>query len=575
MACLKRVLGFLFVLGLAGCLWVIPPSTTLSAQQTTFQEADTLTLTALSKSSGVDRLVFYEGERELSRIENSGGDKPFRAEHVVSFTPTDNGVYQYRVKAFSGDKELSSSKPLTVTVAMGDTAPCPNKPSAPNFILIVTDDQSYEQLEHMSLTQERLVRQGTSFTNAFVVDPYCCPSRASILRGQYPHNHKVLNNFYPAGGFRRFYEQGLEKSTLATWLQQKGYYTGLVGKYLNQYPHLDVVPLSYVPPGWNEWAAMRGPGDYYNHSMIRDEVPRDYVNDYATDRYSQAATSFVRRRSCGSKPFFLYIAPFAPHAPFNPALRHRDLFPNLTIPKVPSLNEADVRDKPSWLQAESSLTRDQLVRYDEAYRNRVRMLQAVDEMVENLVATLEAKGVLDNTYLLFTSDNGFHMGHHRLKPGKQLPYEEDIRVPFVLRGPGVPANARNDALIENIDIAPTFAALAGADVPDFVDGESFAPLFSAPETPWKPYVLVQGWNSDGRRAYASVRSDRYKYTEWYAAPFGGPTLTAPEYELYDLQTDPYELDNLYPSAEPRLVVALRAKLAQLSSCAGGSCREIR
>lgn len=435
----------------------------------------------------------------------------------------------------------------------------------PNIIFILTDDMRKDDLQYMPQTRKLLAAEGTTFRNAFVPYGTCCPSRASILRGQYTHNHNVWNNLAPSGGFEKFHSEGLEASTLATWLRGRaGYHTVLMGKYLNDFP--GDMSRTYVPPGWDEWYSRLGPrGEYGYYDYELNENGRlvrygTAEQDYSTDVFSGKARDYVSRRAPKNQPFFMYLSVGAPHGPVTPATRHRSMFSDLDLPRPPSFNERDVSDKPKWA-IRPLLDREDTRELTLWYRNRLRTLQAVDDMVKGLVNELSRQGELDNTYIFFTSDNGFHLGEHRLALLKRTPYEEVIRVPLVVRGPAVPAGKARGEFALNIDLAPTFADLAGSSAPSFVDGRSLRPLLrDRTPTSWRTAFLLE---SQLTGQDYGVRTAQEMYFE-SANGFR---------ELYDLRTDPYELENSYPAAEAARVATLEDRLRALKSCAGKSCRD--
>ena len=286
--------------------------------------------------------------------------------------------------------------------------------------------------------QRYLVDGGTTFGNAFVTDALCCPSRATILRGQYPHNHGVLTNQPPLGGEERFSELGLEDSTLATWLHSEGYSTAMLGKSLNNF-----VPP--VPPGWDLWFG-------------RGSVP---AGTYETNYFSFTAANVIRVAKDERRPFFMWLGTSAPHRNVDPPSRYADAFPNVTAPRPPSFNEEDVSGKPKWLREKPPLSESEISGVDEQYRTRLRTMLAVDDLIGRLVKRLRKSGELENTYILFTSDNGFVMGEHRRPQGKWSAYEEAMRVPLIVRGIGVPEGRTLPHMVLNNDFAPTFADLAG------------------------------------------------------------------------------------------------------------------
>jgi len=301
--------------------------------------------------------------------------------------------------------------PLAVAPQAASPAAAPAAPpSRPNIVLVVTDDLDAASVEAMPMVMALLHDQGVSFSNFFVSTPLCCPARVSLLRGQYVHNHGVLGNGGPNGGFATFHRLGGEDSTVATWLHDAGYRTALLGKYLNGYPE-DADP-SYVPPGWDEWDALvaEAPagGGYIDYALNENGRRVTYGSepeDYSTDVLSAKATDFIARTTAADQPFFLYLAPFAPHAPSIPATRHAEAFAEARAPRSAAFNEADVSDKPSWVRDRPVLSDEQVAEIDAQYRDRLRTLLAVDEMVATLVQTLEATGELENTYLFFTSYN--------------------------------------------------------------------------------------------------------------------------------------------------------------------------
>jgi arylsulfatase A-like enzyme len=444
--------------------------------------------------------------------------------------------------------------------------------SRPNLILIITDDLDVGSIAFMPRLKTLLADQGQTFANFFVTDPVCCPSRASILLGQYPHNHQVLTNQPPRGGFPRFRDLGHERSTIATWLKGAGYRTALFGKYLNRYPAQDQ-ERTYVPPGWDEWGALIS-GNYVYYRLNENGRIVRYgfsPEDYETDVLARKATAFIRQ-TAGRQPFFIYLAPSAPHDSLVERIpvaapRHERLFEEMTSPRTPSFNEADVSDKPQYVRRWPLLSPWGMSQQDELYRHRLRSLQAVDEMLTRLVVALTETGELERTYIFFTSDNGFHLGQHRLPKGKMTPYEEDIRVPLIVRGPGVPRGGVVEHVALNIDLAPTLAELAGLLPPKSVDGRSLAALLTGHQPAiedWRQAFLVESWEQPPIEipGYQALRTREFLYVEYGTE----------ERELYNLRTDPWELESLHASADPALLTRLTSVLETLRRCAGASCR---
>ena len=437
----------------------------------------------------------------------------------------------------------------------------------PNIVFVLTDDMNVSDLRYMPKTRRLLADRGARFTNAFVTNSLCCPSRATILRGQYSHNHLVWGNFLPIGGFQKFRDLGREKSTVATWLNRAGYDTVLIGKYLNGYDD-----TTHVPPGWDRWHAYLGyyeasPNTYrINENGRINSYDRSRIHD--TDLFARKAARFLRNTE-GGAPFFLYLSTNAPHTPAYVPQRHRGMFSDTPLPRPPSFDEPVVLDKPAWVREKPRLTQGRVDLLRELYRKRLRSLQSVDEMVGRLVNVLRDTGELSDTYIVFTSDNGYHLGEHRLE-AKATPYEEAIGVPLLVRGPGVPRGVSRSKIALNNDFAPTFADLAGVRPPGFVDGRSLGPLLSAGPPTWRRSAfLVEHRRSrhEGPFArlvpnYHAVRTANHLYVEYRTG----------ERELYDLGDDPYELRSRHRSASSELNRRLASRLDELRGCAADGCR---
>lgn len=447
-------------------------------------------------------------------------------------------------------------------------AKTPPPSEKPSFIIINTDDLDVQSVALMPKIKALLADHGTAFANNFVTYSLCCPSRSSLLRGQYPHNHQIFSNFYPEGGFEKFHELGHEQSTVATWLKSAGYRTMLAGKYLNGYP--GKLTAAYVPPGWDEWYGLMGHHyAYYNYQLSENGRAVSYGDkpkDYETDVLAAKTVDFIARASQNrSQPFFIYLAPSTPHLPATPAPKYAGAFPNATAPRPESFN-ADVKGQPAWLRHKKPLTPEEIGEIDRMYRKRLQSMLSVDDMVAEIVQELEKHGRLRNTYIFFTSDNGFHLGEHRLREGKSTAYEEDIRVPLIVRGPGVQAHRVVREMALNIDLAPTLADLAGVRIPDFVDGRSLKPLLhdTALASPWRHDFLVQYRTKSHRNmpSFDGLRSTEYLYVEYATG----------EKELYNLREDPLEMRNLARKSSPALLSELSRRLSDLKHCAGASCR---
>ena len=311
----------------------------------------------------------------------------------------------------------------------------------PNIVFILTDDLDFASAQKMPEIRSLLVEEGTSFDEAFVSHPVCCPSRATILTGLYDHNHNVLSNNFPSGGFEKFVAEGHETESSAVHLQEAGYQTAFFGKYLNEYPADDP---THVPPGWDEWYGKLDEQRLYDYRINENGEVVSYgsvIEDFFTDILSNQATDFVGRAAPEDQPFFAYVAPTAPHGPATPAERHEGTFAEEEAPRPPSYDEEDVSDKPSPINDAERISEEEASSIDDYYRQRLESMLAVDEMVASLVQQLEDAGELENTYIFFTSDNGWFQGEHRVQFGKNRPYEESARVPLFVRGPGVPASS--------------------------------------------------------------------------------------------------------------------------------------
>lgn len=445
--------------------------------------------------------------------------------------------------------------------------------SQPNIIFVLTDDLDNAAVDYMPQVKSFLVDGGVSFSNYFVNISLCCPSRATILRGQYAHNTGVYTNKKSDGSFIYLYRHGLEKSTIATWLQHKGYRNAYIGKYFNGYPRK--APKNYVPAGWDEWASPIFDSGYLGYKYTLNENGSfveygDRPQDYSADVYTNKAQKFINQAASDKQPFFLYLSYLEPHQPAIPAPRHSKLFPDAFAPRTPSFNEADVEDKPEYIRQLPLLSQEQQDQIDQLYQQRLRSLQAVDEGLVKLVNTLKANGQLDNTYIIFTSDNGFHLGQHRLPPQKETAYEEDIHVPLYIRGPDVPMGETRDQIVSNVDLAPTFAELAGVNTPNFVDGRSLVPLFRRHvplPTQWRQVLFLQHRLNPQTIPlipdYKGLRSSNCTYVQYDTG----------EQELYDLRQDPDQLQNLAKVIKPQVIKEYAQHLIHLGSCRGKTCRE--
>jgi N-acetylglucosamine-6-sulfatase len=481
-------------------------------------------------------------------------------------------------------------------VFMGLTLAATAQAKAPNIVFILADDLDSAAAAQMATVKSLITDQGTSFRHHYVSLSLCCPSRTTTLRGQFAHNTGIYKNELPEGGFGMVYNRGLESSTVATWLQGGGYRTALFGKYLNGYP--DGAPSeTYVPPGWTQWASPNGGTPYkgFNYTMNENGSTVSYGSrdvDYLTDVISAKGAGFIRDSITHfpEAPFFLYLAPYAPHSPATPAPRHETAFKGIHAPRTPAWNEVDVSDKPGWVRALPLLNATQVKDIDKLYRKRRQALLAVDEMVKNIVDTLQATGQLGTTYIFFASDNGFHQGQHRLDSGKNTAFEEDLIVPLSVRGPGVPAGRTVDQITANVDYAPTFAEIAAVTPPTFADGRSLVGfLKGGTPTPWRQALLLEhksGESQKLRDAESALEPadpfDRITGAGANIAGFLGLRLAdgttyvqydSGEFELYDNIQDPDQLRNIYGSTPPPTRRRLAEWLAALKDTAGAGLRQ--
>ncbi len=463
----------------------------------------------------------------------------------------------------------------SLLVVMPLLAPLPARAEErPNFVFVVTDDMSKDDFRQSRQIRRSLADRNLAFFhNGYVTNSLCCPSRATLLTGTYVHNHGVVNNVVPGQGEDRFASSGREEDTLATWLDRAGYRTGYVGKYMNRY-----FPSDGVPPGWDFWAGWTQPAERWR--LLENESTGAGLRTYPQNRahpdyrhiedvFGDRALEFLRE---GKGPFLLFYGAHAPHSPNLWPPRHDHLYPRGAYRKKPSYAEADVSDKPRWVRRLSPLPRWATRSIDRRNRQRLRSLASVADQITRIKRTLAARRELDNTYIVFVSDNGWHMGEHRLQPGKRTPYEEDQRVPLAVSGPGIRGGPRGHLALSN-DLAPTLAQLAGLDPRQpqsaSTDGTSLVPLFRR-NAPWRRRFLME--NYAGREVPGHVVPPthwvlRDIWGNWYARYRTG------ERERYLLRRDPFQLNNVASRLSRPSRAAYDATLRSLTRCAGASCRK--
>jgi arylsulfatase A-like enzyme len=503
------------------------------------------------------------------------------------------------------------------------------KDGRPNILVVMTDDQSVADLAKMPNVRRLLAAQGTTFANAVDSFPLCCPSRATFITGQYAHNHGVVGNFYPYG----WYGMKNRANILPAWLQRAGYRTALVGKWLNGYGARDA--HGEVPRGFDIWRGLLDVSayDYYNFVMNRDgklkswgdavfarklvqfakievtpnpsgiaglfalvrslfgDPPFKYwgtqnAKDYSPDVTGAVAEQLVGAERTSKKPFFIWWAPAAPHredvattimgrpgADPRPAPRYARSTSTLTLPRPRNFNEPDFTDKPSNMRTYAQLlSADQIKQLQLDYQGRIGSLLAVDDHVKRLMQILRSTGQDKNTFVVFVSDNGWMQGEHRIPGDKFLPYEESLRVPFILRGPGVPAGRTVRGQVSNVDFAATLLDVARARAGRTQDGVSLMPTVRNPSRPpnrvveieaprplFEQVVPINAWD----RPYKGVRTDRYTYVVY--------TETGDQ-ELYDRLKDPFQMRSVHADpAYARIKAGLAADLRRLDRCRGASC----
>lgn len=458
----------------------------------------------------------------------------------------------------------SSSAQLGASAAM---VAAPNE--RPNIILITTDDQAASDMAWMPKTRAAMGGFGASFSDAISPHPLCCPARAEILTGQYAHNNGVYANRGIYGGYPALEDPD---NTIATWLQNAGYRTAFTGKFLNEYDWA----THGRPAGWDMWdPTIVGTYDYYNYTQANDGSPQTYDDTYITDYVAQKSRRMISRWADGPEPFFLWASYVAPHNVCDSEIDGlRCGTPPLSEPEYatayagtrnpaeakPSFNEKKVKDKPKLIRKQSIKDPGDL---NALFLSRIRALASVDDAVADTVAALGEAGELDNTVIIFTSDNGWLMGEHRFR-GKRVHYEESVRVPLYLRGPGVPVGVSIRRSASILDIAPTLVGLAGAQAGRLMDGASLFGQLTQPAESDRQTRLVQAGNLTNEVGatfwdYRGVREKRYSYVRW-ASGF---------IELYDRKRDPYQLHNVAEDDRYKSIrKQLRKRLAVLRPCAG-------
>jgi arylsulfatase A-like enzyme len=568
--------------------------------------------------------VIHRGTGQANRFETAGG-LPWLCEGLVA-----SSVNPGRLTRLTAPRSCFGSAATMVVEALSsagddvDTAisPVVRQQTRPNVVMIMVDDMRDDDLAYMPLTQQLIGDQGVRFANSLSQYPLCCPARASVLTGQYAHNHRVWSH-EPPWGFSSFDD----KSTLATWLQDAGYSTTYVGKYLNGYGwqpepgKTTGTSVTYVPPGWDDWrASLDGgldpahPDDggtyrYMDTTLADNGVDFDsYAGRYQTRVYGELSEQIVTEQAASDSPFFYYVSYTAPHNgtpvdPDDPGPVTNDKGRTSTIksPYVPAdvrglfdsvITEAPgaswfraslPRNKPEYLRGLRPMNDAEKAALLEVTRQRAEALSVVDQQVARMIRALAATGELEETLVMLTSDNGYFLGEQGIRAGKTLPHDPSLHTPLLMRGPGIPAGeVRYDPFL-SIDFAPTITQLTGVQAGLPMDGTSMLDVARFGDRGWSRAVLTE----TGRRGivrdtdegggplptddpgaadirYAiGVRSDRYLYTH----------LANGDEELYDMAVDPDQYDNLIDvPAYARVRELMREQLAKIRACDAAQCR---
>ena len=465
-------------------------------------------------------------------------------------------------------RDATSTRGLPANGSRTNPSIAPSSSKKPNFVFVLADDLAMNLLQYMPNVQQ-MQKEGTSFSNYFVTDSLCCPSRSSIFTGKFPHNTGVFTNTGSDGGYDTFNSKGNEAYTFAVALQHGGYKTAMMGKYLNGY-----FPRANRPaPGWNEWDVAGLGYKEFNYALNENgKVVRygERPEEYLTDVVARLGESFIRKSA--GHPFFIEIATFAPHGPYIPAPRDADKFPGLTAPRTPAYGARPDANAPKWLHGILPLRPVDKENIDRDFRMRAQSVQAIDKMIGELRAELARLGE-DNTYFIFSSDNGYHMGEFSMRPGKMTSFDTDIQVPLIVIGPGVAKGHVVDSIGENVDLCPTFAELAGVSSQISPDGHSLVTLLRGEQpTDWRDFALVEHRhpvpNADdpdvpvphggNPPSYEAMRTANAMYVEYETGEVG----------YYDLVRDPNELRNVAQNLDPAKRKQLHDALASNKNCHG-------
>ncbi|MEI6361136.1 MAG: sulfatase [Actinomycetes bacterium] len=474
----------------------------------------------------------------------------------------------------------SPADPTPAPTATSTSASTPAAPSGTladvkNVVFILADDLDWALFDRVPRLAA-LKQDGMTFTNNTVTDSLCCPSRTSILRSQYLHNHHVVSNIEATGGgWQTFKKLGEQRDCLPVWLKAGGIRTGLFGKFLNGYSEKARGKAS-IPPGWDEWAVPASGADTYTgYNYVLNDNGRwrsygkrqsDFLNDVITNR----SLGFIRSSGDG---FFAELASFNPHRPSPVAVRNSGTHLLEIAPRTPNYNTVG-QNEPTWLRKLPPMPVKAQVTGDIQWRQRLQSAESVADSIDAVRAELNATGKAANTLIVVTADNGYHQGNHRMRGGKRTAYREDTVVPLVVIGPGVQPGATVNAMTSTVDLAPTFAELLRSPAPAWVDGRSLVPILSSGQVPgdWRTGSLSESmgrstpkdpdYQPDAPPRFSSLRTPQWLFVVYRDG----------ERELYDLAADPYELNNIVSTADPAIVAALNSQLQALRACQGPGCR---
>ena len=442
----------------------------------------------------------------------------------------------------------------------------------PNIVLVVTDDLTKRDYFDLGNNLSSFTSGGTFFHNAFVTTALCSPSRASSLTGLYAHNHHIHQHIDPGTGYEQYDAEGYDEKDLPVWLNGSGYETGLVGKYMNKYD----AQQDGIPAGWTDWYGADDP--ITNWTLNENgERTRTYPQDPSAPGYEpwenvlgDKAVQFIDKAHASDRPFFLWYGTHASHSPELIPRRDEDKVGTWPAYGPPSFNERDVSDKPRWVRNQPLLSENQRRMLKQKRRERLTSMLAVSRNLARLKDELRRTRELSNTYLIFTSDNGYHLGQHRLSAGKRTAYNEDVRVPLAVSGPGV-ASGGAKHMVLNTDLAPTIADLAGVTPGLTPDGRSFAPLLPdgrsgiAPDQ-FRRRFMEENWHTPAVPGAVVPPTNRAVISRLYAYN----RYTTSETEYYDLARDPYELESKQVSGTRKQ--NLNGLWTRLRDCQGAECR---